>query len=163
MVRFKNRWVLIEVQGEPVLSKADGEYENTHIASLNGGTIHTAVRDAILANYGEYGLGSLLSSFNVKYFSSHTNIGIIRVARDYHQMLLVSLFFMKEINGTPCSITVRHVGGNVKDEDAQRAAIQYDLEVLLRRQRRAEKHGTAAINVAELSRISKDEIMKIES
>lgn len=46
---------------------------------------------------------------------------------------------------------------------AQRAAIQYDLEVLLRRQCRAEKHGTAAINVTELSRISKDEIMKIES
>jgi hypothetical protein len=66
MVRFKNRWVLIEVQGEPVLSKTDGEYENAHIASLNGGTIHTAVRDAILANYGEYGLGSLLSSFNGK-------------------------------------------------------------------------------------------------
>lgn len=64
MVRFKNRWVLIEVQGEPVLNKADGEYENTHIASLNGGTIHFAVRDAILANYGEYGMGSLLSSFN---------------------------------------------------------------------------------------------------
>jgi hypothetical protein len=118
----------------------------------------------------------------VKYFSGHTNIGIIRVARDYHQMLLVSLFFMKEINGTPCSITVRHVGGNAKERDiwcgmrpeanivfvgtifkAQRAAIQYDLEALLRRQYRAEKHGTAPIDVAELSRASKDEIMKIES
>jgi hypothetical protein len=64
MVRFKNRWILIEIQGEPVKRK-DGEgYENIHIASLTAGMLHVALREAILANYGEYGLGSVLSSLN---------------------------------------------------------------------------------------------------
>ncbi|GAB5592651.1 hypothetical protein Unana1_07551 [Umbelopsis nana] len=157
MVRFKNRWVLIEVQGEPVLSKNGEGYELCHVP-LTAGMLHTALREAILANYGEYGLGCVLSSLNVKYFSSHTNIGILRVARDYHQMLLASLFFLKEINGSPCYVSVRHVGGTIVK--AQRAAIQYDLESLLRRQKQA---GNSSLNVDELSRNAQEEIMKIEA
>jgi hypothetical protein len=65
MVRFKNRWVLIEVQGEPVLSKNGEGYELCHVP-LTAGMLHTALREAILANYGEYGLGCVLSSLNGK-------------------------------------------------------------------------------------------------
>ncbi|KAI8576941.1 hypothetical protein K450DRAFT_254322 [Umbelopsis ramanniana AG] len=157
MVRFKNRWVLIEILGGPVTSKSGEEYENHHINSITAGMLHNTLKDAIAANYGEYGLGCVQSSLNVKYFSNHTNIGILRVSRDYHQMLLVSLFFIKEINGSPCYITVRHIGGTILK--AQRAAIQYDLETLLRRQ----QQGNSSLDVDRLSRNAKEEIMKIES
>jgi hypothetical protein len=99
----------------------------------------------------------------VKYFSGHTNIGILRVSRECHQMLLVSLFFLREINGTPCYISVRHVGGMYANGltltrrndsscclgtilKAQRAAITYDLEALLRRQQQSGECGQWLIN-----------------
>jgi hypothetical protein len=64
MVRFKNRWVLIEILGEPVTSKTGEGYGNHHVNALTAGMLHNALRDAISANYGEYGLGSVQSSLN---------------------------------------------------------------------------------------------------
>lgn len=67
MVRFKNRWVLIEILGEPVTSKTGEEYENHHINSITAGMLHNTLRDAIASNYGEYGLGCVQSSLNGSY------------------------------------------------------------------------------------------------
>lgn len=60
----------------------------------------------------------------VKYFSPHTNLGIVRVARDHFRMIWAGITFITKIKGRECLVRVLHVSGTIKK--AQQATIRHD-------------------------------------
>eukprot|EP00798_Chlamydomonas_sp_ICE-L_P013396 gene13396-19247_t len=71
-MRYKNRFLVFE------LLWRDGKRDE----SLNEGALLQASRDAIQTNFGDLGLGSSMTSFQVKYWNPFTNICVLRCGRD---------------------------------------------------------------------------------
>ncbi|KDR78603.1 hypothetical protein GALMADRAFT_244051 [Galerina marginata CBS 339.88] len=130
MVRFKNRWLLVEfipvAQGRAQLGKpAIGNGP-----SLDGKAIWVALKQSVLANFGDSGWGAVGLSLTVKYFSPTTNICIIRVGRDQHNIAWGALTLLTSIDGVRYIPNVVHVSGTIKH--AQLSAIAHNREVIAR-------------------------------
>ncbi|KAJ6480815.1 hypothetical protein C8R47DRAFT_1186651 [Mycena vitilis] len=123
MVRFKNRWLLVE------LIPASNPNPNPP-ARLDGHKIWAALKQSILSNFGDVGWGSVGSSMTVKYYSPTTNICIIRVARDHHNIAWGALTLLTAIEGTRYVHNVIHLSGTIRH--AQLAAISHNREVIAR-------------------------------
>jgi len=119
MVRFKNRYLLTELQWE----------DDKRPQELNSFLILNTIKESIQSNFGDFGIGSIQMSLQVKYFNPVTNICIIRGSRNYFQMLWNSVTFINNMKKIPVSFCVLHVGGTMKL--CQKAAIKYDKELLL--------------------------------
>ncbi|CAG8459933.1 14473_t:CDS:2 [Ambispora leptoticha] len=164
MVRIKNRWILFEVIFEdnkmpppPSLPPRHQEDEQKQIPS---GEIHHALRDSICLNLGDFGMGCVIGSLNVKYFSPFTNNGILRVSRDHYRLIWGALTFINEIRGRRCLVHVLHVGGTIKK--CQLACIQHDREQILKRRQAAESRGDSNLKAFEvLLEESQKEIMTV--
>ncbi|KII84384.1 hypothetical protein PLICRDRAFT_57786 [Plicaturopsis crispa FD-325 SS-3] len=115
MVRFKNRWLLVEIT--PVPSDAS-------FPDLNPSQIWLALKLAALAHFGDAGWGALASSLTVKYYAPLTRLAIIRVARDAHREAWAALTLLRAIDGNPYRTRVVHVSGTIKH--AQLAAIEHN-------------------------------------
>ncbi|KAJ7633174.1 hypothetical protein FB45DRAFT_914537 [Roridomyces roridus] len=120
MVRFKNRWLLVEF-----IPTSNGS-----ATQLDGYKIWEAVRQSVLNNFGDVGWGSIGLSINVKYYSPTTNICIIRVARDHHRIAWGAVTLLTAIEGTRYIPNVVHVSGTIKQ--TQLAAISHNREVIAR-------------------------------
>ncbi|KAJ7772894.1 hypothetical protein DFH07DRAFT_146797 [Mycena maculata] len=122
MVRFKNRWLLVELIPAP--------NPNSSTVPLDGHKIWEAVRQSILNNFGDVGWGSVGLSISVKYYSPTTNICIIRVARDHHKIAWGAVTLLTAIEGRRYIPNVIHLSGTIKH--AQLAAISHNREVVAR-------------------------------
>ncbi|KAF8071518.1 hypothetical protein FPV67DRAFT_1481520 [Lyophyllum atratum] len=122
MVRFKNRWLLVELIPTG---------ENTGAARpIEGKHIWAAVKQSVLTNFGDVGWGSVGLSLTVKYYSPTTNICIIRVARDHHRIAWGAVTLLSSIEGVRYIPNVVHLSGTIKH--AQLAAITHNREVIAR-------------------------------
>lgn len=136
MVRFKNRWILVELiplapstnlgasaqlEG-PKMTTADGE--------TNSKQIWTALKQSIIAHFGDTGWGAVAASLTIKYFSPHTNVCIIRVGRDQHRIAWAGVTLLTTVDGRRYVPNVIHVSGTIRH--AQLAAIQHNREVIAR-------------------------------
>ena len=121
MVRFKNRYLLIE------LVWAD----NKHDPSLSSYILVQALKELIRAEFGEYGLACALQAlqgkiiccielitplivyaiFIVKYLNNVTNLCILRVAREYHKLIWTCVTMMKQLQNRNLTMRVIHSGG----------------------------------------------------
>ncbi|KAJ7286517.1 hypothetical protein C8J57DRAFT_1287863 [Mycena rebaudengoi] len=122
MVRFKNRWLLVELI--PVPSP------NSAAARLDGQKIWAALRQSVLSNFGDIGWGSVALAITVKYYSPTTNICIIRVARDHHKIAWGAVTLLTSIEGSRYIPNVIHLSGTIRH--AQLAAIAHNREVIAR-------------------------------
>ncbi|KAI6108902.1 hypothetical protein EDD16DRAFT_1711705 [Pisolithus croceorrhizus] len=142
MVRFKNRWFLVEF--------ITVSTESSQQPSLDNKQIYSALRQSVVSNFGDTGWGavgtsltgmsshslkSLLSDCAVKYFSPTTNICIIRVARDEHKLAWGAITLLTSVNGVRIIPHVVHVSGTIKH--TQLAAIKHNREVISRFRARA--------------------------
>ncbi|KAJ6531072.1 hypothetical protein B0H19DRAFT_1214312 [Mycena capillaripes] len=123
MVRFKNRWLLVEL----IPTSNPNSNPSTR---LDGQKIWAALKQSILSNFGDVGWGSVGLSMTVKYYSPTTNICIIRVARDHHKIAWGALTLMTAIEGSRYIPNVIHLSGTIKH--AQLAAISHNREVIAR-------------------------------
>ncbi|KAL6078490.1 Ribonuclease P/MRP protein subunit POP5 [Balamuthia mandrillaris] len=115
MVRFKNRYILVELRWrEPA----------TVDPSLDSGKILRALRNQISNDFGDWGLGAVSQSLQVKYFNHQTNMCIIRCPRDHYQMVWSALTLMTALNERPLILASLHVAGTIRS--CQKAAIQHD-------------------------------------
>ncbi|KLO17385.1 hypothetical protein SCHPADRAFT_900658 [Schizopora paradoxa] len=125
MVRFKNRWLLVEfipcTKDEPSYSPSEG---------INSKHIWSALKDSIIANFGDSGWGAVASSLTVKYFSPMTNLSIIRVARDHHQIAWGAVTLLRTVQGKSYLPNVIHVSGTIKH--TQLSAISHNRETVAR-------------------------------
>ncbi|KAJ3043210.1 RNA-binding protein pop5 [Rhizophlyctis rosea] len=124
MVRFKNRYILIEVTWD------DGRI----LESLDERAIKKALKESIETNFGDYGDGIVAGSLSVKYFSPFTNVAILRVARDHLQMVWAAITFITSIQKRSCIVRVVHVSGTIRS--VQKVAIQRGKEVLFELEKR---------------------------
>lgn len=94
MVRFKNRYVLVE------LIWKDERLDE----SLTEGAILAVLRESMATNFGDHGAGIASASLQVKYYNPLTSLCIVRCSRD--QLKEVHLFgFSPDFatNSTPMS------------------------------------------------------------
>jgi len=118
MVRFKNRYQLCE------LVWVDGHVDE----SLNSSALYTAVREVLIAMFGDWGYASVLTSFQVKYWNYHTNLCIVRSARDHYRMVWTAMTFATRIKGRAVTFRSLHVSGTIRS--CQQAAIRHTRAVL---------------------------------
>lgn len=95
---------------------------------LNGKQIYNALRDSIVANFGDVGWGAAGMSLTgalflsivihlqltislVKYFSPTTNLCIIRVARDHHRIAWGAVTLLTGIDDVRVIPHVVHISG----------------------------------------------------
>ncbi|TFK61455.1 hypothetical protein BDN72DRAFT_778160, partial [Pluteus cervinus] len=86
-----NRWFLVEFI--PAAATKPGA------STLDGKSIHFAIKQSTIANFGDTGWGAIGLSLNVKYYSPMTNMCIIRIGRDQHQIVLGALTLLTSIDG----------------------------------------------------------------
>ncbi|KZO98935.1 hypothetical protein CALVIDRAFT_535035 [Calocera viscosa TUFC12733] len=122
MVRFKNRWLLIEFI--PCGAAQPSQRSTT------SKQIWSELRGTVVHNFGEVGWGAVGGSLNVKYYSPVTNLCIIRVARDHYRTAWAGVTLLTSLNGETCIPRVVHCSGTIKQ--AQIAAIKYDRELIAR-------------------------------
>lgn len=75
----------------------------------------------------------------VKWYNPITRIGIIRIPRDFTDLYLSSMFYIKQIATIPCSLHILHVSGTVIF--IQQKAIEWDRRFYLKEQQYAESKG----------------------
>ncbi|PIL32395.1 hypothetical protein GSI_05641 [Ganoderma sinense ZZ0214-1] len=133
MVRFKNRWLLVEFLPCPAAGSLHpprfSEEQTTSKA------IWAALKQSVITHFGDTGWGAVGSSLTVKYFSPKTNLCIIRVARDPHKIAWASVTLMTTVDSRKYVPHVVHVSGTIKQ--AQLAAIRHNREVVARYRARA--------------------------
>lgn len=140
MVRLKNRYFLFEIlypdnleigADFPVLDEAENARllrQTPSKAGIDGRTLTRAFKDAVHQNFGDYGLGTIASSLSVKYFSSNTSLGIVRVSRDHFRTLWAAMSYISHINGVPVIITVKRASGTIKK--CEFAAMAHDKRLI---------------------------------
>lgn len=75
----------------------------------------------------------------MKWYNSTTRIGILRIPRDFTDIYLASMFYIKQIGNIPCSLHILHVSGTVIF--IQQKAIEWDRKFYIKEQEDAEKRG----------------------
>ncbi|KAG0299521.1 hypothetical protein BGZ98_009964 [Dissophora globulifera] len=139
MVRFKNRYLLFEIVyadtplgwssiPAPIVSASEAPHysddsdhspfgdtgrNNCRLPSLANKDLMYAIKDSIAENFGDYGAGITQRPLTLKYFSPHTNIGILRISREEVHIVWGALTFIRELKGKPCMIKVLHTSGNI--------------------------------------------------
>ncbi|KAF9348075.1 hypothetical protein BGX34_002693 [Mortierella sp. NVP85] len=155
MVRFKNRYLLFEIvyadtplgwasiPGATVLGTNTSDQSedpkknpfgntgrnNCRLPPLVNKDLMHAIKESINENFGDYGAGMTKRPLNLKYFSPHTNIGILRISRDEVHMVWGALTFIKELKGKPCIIKVLHTAGTIRN--CQLMTIKYDRDRIM--------------------------------
>ncbi|THU84214.1 hypothetical protein K435DRAFT_870508 [Dendrothele bispora CBS 962.96] len=131
MVRFKNRWLLVEFLPTDPSSNASA----AGLHQIEGKHIWASIKDSVLSHFGDVGWGTVSLSLTVKYYSPTTHICIIRVARDHHKIAWGAVTMLRSIEGVGCIPHVIHVSGTIKH--AQLAAIEHNRVVVGRYRARA--------------------------
>ncbi|KAI9460315.1 hypothetical protein HD554DRAFT_2134444 [Boletus coccyginus] len=124
MVRFKNRWLLVE------FISVSNDKDTPAASSFDAKHVYAALRQSVISNFGDTGWGAVGGSMAVKYVSPTTHLCILRVARDQHTLARGAVTFLTSINGTRVIPHVVHVSGTIKH--AQLAAIKHDRCVVAR-------------------------------
>ncbi|KAG8969856.1 hypothetical protein FRC03_000102 [Tulasnella sp. 419] len=136
MVRFKNRWLLVEF-----LPYANGAVDQTIIPDITDKQVFNAVRASVVLNFGDSGWGAVGNSMSVKYYSPVTGMCVIRAAREHVRILWGALTLLTQIEGQMFIPRVVHSSGTIKK--AQIAAIQHDRISVARL--RAKVEGNTAL------------------
>ncbi|KAF8333848.1 hypothetical protein F5887DRAFT_652202 [Amanita rubescens] len=135
MVRFKNRWLLVEFL--PVLN--NDKVSISKPTTLDGKKVYNALKHSIIYNFGDTGWGAVGLSMSVKYFSPMTNVCIIRVAREQHKVAWGAVTLLSTVDGQKVVPNVVHVSGTIRH--AQLAAIKHNREVVARYRAMAQMPG----------------------
>lgn len=127
MVRFKNRYLLVEVY--PVDSKHHNlqDYAPSACPSLTTHHVANQLRSTLATNFGQLASSLTSQSLSVKYCNAATGTLIIRTARATLETVWASISLMSGVpEGEGKWIwRVVHVAGTIKG--AQRAAIKHTV------------------------------------
>lgn len=140
MVRHKNRYLLIQVQyktpfieavsdndseiddsgmDEPVRKKSKGVLKRYPDSSK---VLYDAIVGAIDEGFGVFGRGAVKRSLSMKYWNSETGCGVVRCARQWHEMVITAVnsvntftFVNEERKSDTCDASLRilHVSGTI--------------------------------------------------
>ncbi|KAI0090176.1 hypothetical protein BDY19DRAFT_756895 [Irpex rosettiformis] len=140
MVRFKNRWLLVELLPCPTTTSAVPDTTSSNEPELTSKHIWSALKQTVIANFGDIGWGAVSSSLTIKYYSPTTNVCIIRVARDQHPIAWAGVTLMANIEGRRYIPNVVHLSGTIKQ--AQMAAITHNRAVIAQYRAKAKRSAS---------------------
>ncbi|CAO3619912.1 unnamed protein product [Cunninghamella echinulata] len=100
----------------------------------------------------------LLKFTNVKWYNPETKIGILRTPREFADMLLASMFFIKQIENIPCHFNILQVSGTIVF--IQKYAIERDRSFYLKEQEKMERLGKS-LNIVDKIQTSTHQINSI--
>ncbi|KAL3837998.1 hypothetical protein ACJIZ3_022589 [Penstemon smallii] len=109
MVGFKNRYMVMEVFLDPNKDFSTGE--PIIITQFN---LSKAIKDSILTNFGECGLASSFSSFQVKYVNPITKVCIFRTSREDYQKVWAAITMVRSIGNCPVVFNLLDLSGSIK-------------------------------------------------
>ncbi|XP_078180456.1 putative ribonuclease P/MRP protein subunit POP5 [Carex rostrata] len=109
MVQFKNRYLVMEVILDP--NRETGASDSIELTEFN---VRKAIEYSIQLNFGECGLASSHSSFQVKYLNKLTKICIIRVSRDDHQKIWAAITMVRTIGKCPVLFNLLDLSGCIR-------------------------------------------------
>ncbi|CAD8177746.1 unnamed protein product [Paramecium pentaurelia] len=102
MVRFKNRYFICEyIQ----------EYQEKEFSERD---LLIEIRDQVQYHYGDFGSAKIQFSFQIKYLNTISRLFILRVARDYKNIIWSTLIFMNMFKGVPIKIRILGCSGTIK-------------------------------------------------
>ncbi|KAF8468494.1 Rpp14/Pop5 family-domain-containing protein [Russula ochroleuca] len=142
MVRFKNRWLLIEfipATSTPGHNHTRATTTRSPPDAISGKDVFNALKQSILLHFGDVGWGEVGASLAVKYFSPMTNLCIVRVARGTATSTTwAALTLLDRVGGGSSGSAeghrvvphVIHVSGTLKH--AQTAAIEWNRRAIAR-------------------------------
>ena len=89
MVRFKNRYLLVEFRWH------DGRVD----ATLTDAVVLGAIRQAVAHDFGDVGAGAAAAGLAVKYWSATTSLAVVRCGRDAHRRVWASMTMLRDVKG----------------------------------------------------------------
>jgi len=148
MVRFKNRYLLVELVPVSPHKQTIIEYgvpfKDSPYAAVTATNVAAYLRQGIQVNFGTVGAASTAQSLSVKYCNGSTGLMIIRTARDHFQMVWAALTLLNAFppvvqygseqkpavssSGWKCIWAVKHVSGTIRT--AQKQAIKLNMRKL---------------------------------
>ena len=143
MVRLKHRYLVLHILYPTTLSLSHGSITTPKptllhlhrptVQSIDVPHLLRLIKSSIEYMYGDYGLGLILPSLKIVYFSPATSTAIIRVARAHYRILWASLTWMTSLGkgggtktdgerqgeGGQCVIRVVRVCGTIRKAEEE--------------------------------------------
>ncbi|XP_072943811.1 ribonuclease P/MRP protein subunit POP5 [Epargyreus clarus] len=106
MVRFKNRYVTVEINSPQVP-------ENKPL-TLKSNLFYETVLEKIQQLHGDFGVAAVRTGFLTKYCNERTRIAILRSRHGPHKFVTSALPFITKIGNLDVSLRTLHVGATLK-------------------------------------------------
>ncbi|TID26137.1 hypothetical protein CANINC_002832 [Pichia inconspicua] len=119
MVRLKTRYILFQI-------RHGGEEESGFVT--NAKSIISTIRLSMMKNFGDIGVADTLTTFAVKYFSTRTMVGILRVHFEAIERVLAAMFFVQAIDGKEIIMETIGVSGSISK--CERRAIERNRKII---------------------------------
>lgn len=113
MVRLKTRYILFQLRHA-------GEGESGFTTSAK--SIISTIRLSMMKNFGDIGVSDTLTTFAIKYFSTTTMVGILRVHFESVERVLAAMFFIQALDGREIIFESIGVSGSISK--CERRAIE---------------------------------------
>ncbi|KAI0806024.1 Rpp14/Pop5 family-domain-containing protein [Irpex lacteus] len=155
-----NRWLLVELLPCPTSNSTILDTSTHTESEITSKHIWSALKQSVIANFGDAGWGSISSSLTIKYYSPTTNVCIIRVARDQHPIAWAGVTLMTNVEGRRYIPNVVHLSGTIKQ--AQMAAITHNRTVVARYRARAKRSASYHDSYDEFLKTSTQEIEALQ-
>ena len=120
MVRFKNRYLLVEFRWH------DGRVD----ATLTDAVVLGAIRQAVAHDFGDVGAGAAAAGLAVKYWSATTSLAVVRCGRDAHRRVWASMTMLRDVKGRAVMARVLHNASTLR---SSRAATRSRVEAAFAR------------------------------
>uniref|UniRef100_A0A224XZ36 Ribonuclease P/MRP protein subunit POP5 n=1 Tax=Panstrongylus lignarius TaxID=156445 RepID=A0A224XZ36_9HEMI len=121
MVRFKNRYVTVEVKQEKA-SKG--------LTKLSSKELSRHILGAVSRLYGEFGFAAVRNGFSASYCNEITQIAIIRVRHGPHKLVTSSIPSITRVGNVQVKINTLYVGGTL--HQCYKVILKHQKESLLK-------------------------------
>ncbi|KAG9411666.1 RNA-binding protein pop5 [Aphanomyces cochlioides] len=119
MVRFKNRYVIVDI------TTSRGKKKST----IHPRDIYSMVIASMGNNFGDIGVGLMMHATQVIYYNATTQLAVVRCDRDYATQVQACLTFVGEFQHQDIKYqTIRICGSNRTCKDALRTISMHRIE-----------------------------------
>lgn len=105
MVRFKNRYVTVEIV------PTDGSEKPLLLKTI---ALHNAVQQKVQQLYGDFGLAAIKAGLNAKYCNAQTRVALIKARHGPHKFILNSIPLINDVGGRSVKVNILYVGATLK-------------------------------------------------
>lgn len=105
MVRFKNRYIVLEVIPH---SRGDKQL------MLKNTAISYAVQQKVRKLFGDFGMAAIKDGFDAKYCNPQTKIALVRIRHGPHKFVLRAIPLINDVGGRFVKMNILYVGATMK-------------------------------------------------